>query len=267
MMISLAAAGTLHTVGALLVLVGIGTSWVRGPAGRWMTLIAFAAGAAALIAEGVFRAVVTNRAPLVGTYENTLVVAILLLVACSIILVFTDPPVRSTLTRLTAPWAILALAFGSRFSSSPLLVGVEGRGLLAYTHAFVGWLDFTVLIVGTMAALAMLLNRRGEVSAWQAVTTRMLGAGFVLLTATIASGAVLSFGVFGSWYQWQIVETLSAVLWLAYGFALHAFLLFGWRERRLAALTVAVLPLALATFWVWALYPGTYHYFERILGS
>lgn len=267
MTISLGTAGALHLTSVVFLLVGTLLIWLP----RWrhtgLTSLVFGAGAAALAAEGVLRAMITRRAPVVGTYENTLVVAAMIAVACLLVLQFAAPAVRLTLARLTAPWALMALFFGSRFSASPLLIGLEGRGALAYVHAFVGWFDFTVLIVGTMAAIGMLMADEGNLSVWRATTTRMLGAGFTLLTATIVSGALLSFGVFGSWYQWQIVETLSAVLWLAYGFALHAFLLFGWRGKRLAVLVVATLPIAIGAFWSWSLYSGTYHFFERVLGS
>lgn len=267
MTVSLETAGVLHLSAAVLLAAGVVISWLPTTRQRWVALSVFVAGTMTLTAEGWVRTMITGRPPVVGSYENTLVVAAMIALACVLILLWAPSPVRLNLTRLTSPWALAALAFGALFGAAPLVIGVEGRGLLAYGHAFVGWLDFTVLLVGTMAAVGMLVHRREGVGAWQAVMTRMLGAGFALLTATMATGALLSFGVFGSWYQWQIVETLSAVLWLAYGVALHAFLLFGWRDKRLAVLTVTLLPVVLATFWVWAVYPATYHFFERVLGS
>lgn len=264
--LNLATASILHQSSAVLIAAACVALAVLGRR-VWPARAALLAAAITLSAETGIRAAITGRAPLVGTYENTLVVALLIAIASALVLFFAAPAVRSTLARLTAPWALAALAFGWRFSSQPLPIGAEGRGALAFIHGAVGWIDFTVLLVGTMAALGMLLSRKSASSAWQPLVTRLLGSAFALLTATMASGALLSFGVFGSWYQWQIAETLAAALWLGYGFLLHAYLLFGWRDRRLAALVIALLPLSLAAFWSWSIYPATYHYFERILGS
>lgn len=229
--------------------------------------VTFGVASLLLTAEAIMRTLLTQRAPVVGTYENTLVVAALLTAATTLVLALAAPAVRLTLARLVSPWAIIALSYGWSFSASPLPIGAEGRGALAYAHAFVGWIDLTVLVVGAMAAVGMLLHRNGDSDVWQPLVSRSLGAGFTLLTTTMASGSLLSFAVFGSWYQWQIAETLAAALWLAYGFLLHAYLLFGWRDRRLAVLVLSILPLALAAFWSWSVYEGTYHFFERVLGS
>lgn len=264
--VSFAAASFLHQLAAVLLVAACLAVLALGRR-SWPSVVAFAAAALALAGEIGIRAVLTSRAPLVGTYENTVVVAMLTAVAAALVLLFAPPAVRTTLARLTAPWTLVALGYGWRFSSEPLPIGAEGRGVLAVVHGLFGWVDFTVLLVGTMAAVGMLLSRKTATAVWQPLVMRLLGSAFALLTATMASGSLLSFAAFGSWYQWQIAETLAAALWLGYGFLLHAYLLFGWRDRRLAVLVVALLPLSLAAFWSWSVYPATYHYFERILGS
>lgn len=264
--VNLDTASLLHQSAAVLLAVACVALAALGRR-AWPATAALLAAAITLTGEIGIRVAVTGRAPLVGTYENTLVVALLTTTASVLVLLLAAPAVRSTLARLTVPWTLAALAYGWRFSSQPLPIGAEGRGALAFIHGLVGWIDFTVLLVGTMAALGMLLSRKTASSVWQPLVTRLLGSAFALLTATMASGALLSFGAFGSWYQWQIAETLAAALWLGFGFLLHAYLLFGWRDRRLAALVIALFPLSLAAFWSWSIYPATYHYFERILGS
>lgn len=257
----------LHFGGAAVLALALPIVWYPSRRRIPGSAIIVGLGAAILFAEVVVRGLLAGRVPFVGTYQNALFTAALLGAATTVVLVTAAPGVRHALARLVLPWALAALIYGAFFSADLLPIGAEGRGLLAAAHAVVGWIDFTVLVVAAMAAVGMLLDRPGAQPAWQPILTRCLGAGFALLTATMASGAVLSFGVFGSWYQWQIAETLAAALWLAYGFLLHAYLLFGWRDRRLAVLVLGVLPLALAAFWSWSLYSGTYHYFETIIGS
>jgi ABC-type transport system involved in cytochrome c biogenesis permease subunit len=78
---------------------------------------------------------------------------------------------------------------------------------------------------------------------------------------------VYSLMLFSDWYRWQLVEAFAAAAWVAYSMLLHARLMFGWRGRKLAWFAVALVPLMVGTFWVWSVYPGTYHYFERVLAS
>lgn len=265
MMLDLVFATGLHRAAAAILIVGVLTLWFAGRRGPRHAGAIFSAGAIVLITEATVRGLVTQRLPVVGTYENTLVVAAMIATACALISFRSTMHIRAKLLALVAPWALAALAYGSLFSAEPISVGIEGRGMLAYAHALVGWLDFTVLLVASMSAVGMLLDRKTDPQVWQPVLARTFAAGFVGLTATMATGALLSFAVFGSWYQWQIVETLAAVLWLAYGLAIHALLMFGWRHKRLAVVAVSLLPLTLLTFWSWSIFANTYHYFERLL--
>lgn len=221
-----------------------------------------AVGAGLLVAETAVRVSVTGRPPVVGTYENTIVVAFMIAVACIITLLKSPPAVSLRLVGWTAPWAAVALLYGLAFSSQPLPIGVEGRGLLAYGHALVGWTTFTFMLLATVAAGQLLAHPDDRIS-WRPVLERMLACGFAGLTVTMATGSLLSFAAFGSWYQWQLVEGLAALLWLGYGVAIHAFLIFGWRDRRLAIVTAALVPVFILAFWSWSVYSGTYHHFDR----
>jgi len=228
----------------------------------WAGAVMLAAGTVADATFIVLRAVGVGRPPVMGTFENTLVAAgaiALVALACALAGPFAGRP---QLARLLAPWAFSTLAYGLFFRSQPMALEASGRSLLGYAHAFVGWLDLAVLLAATSAALATAVAKDSD-GLWDEAHARLLGIGFALLTVTMATGALLSLLLFSEWFRWQVVESFAAAAWIAYALVLHARLMFGWRGRRLALATLAVLPVVIAAFWIWSVYPDTYHYFER----
>lgn len=259
----IASVSALWWVALALFAVGAVALWL--PRRAWICgAVLLGAGVAVDVVFTVRRALDIGQPPVLGTFENTLVAApIIGSIAIGYALVgpFAGKP---QLTRVLAPWAPLTLAYGLLFRSEPLALEAAGRSLLAYAHAFVGWTDLGFLLAATMAAAGAAWVGEKE-SPWDEAHVRALGIGFALLTVTMATGAVLSMLLFSEWFRWQIVEALTAALWIAYGLILHARLMFGWRGRKLAGATLAALPLALAAFWIWSVYPDTYHYFEKAL--
>jgi ABC-type uncharacterized transport system permease subunit len=227
---------------------------------------AAALGLGALTLTLAARTIAAGRPPVLGTFENSLVAAWMLAVVALVLCTIGPFARRAHLARLVMPWAVLVLGYGSGFEREPMRIEAASRSIVGYSHALAGWLAFAVLTAASMAALGLLLSRReGEASAWDESLSRLTGAGFALLTATMSSGAVYSFMLFSEWYRWQVVEAFSAAAWLSYGLVLHSRLMFGWRGRRLAWSVLAVVPLMLAAFWIWSVYPDTYHYFEGVL--
>jgi ABC-type uncharacterized transport system permease subunit len=116
-----------------------------------------------------------------------------------------------------------------------------------------------------MAAVARLLVRPTEAADgldWWII--RGLGTGFALFSGLIAVGAFYGYELFAEWFRWELVEVLSVAAWIAYGLAIHAWLLFGWRGKRIAVAALLTLPLLLLAFWSWSIYSGTYHYFDIV---
>lgn len=63
---------------------------------------------------------------------------------------------------------------------------------------------------------------------------KLAGLGFVLLGVMIASGSVWAYQSWGSYWNWDTIETWSAVTWLVYGIHLHLRRTFAWRGRHFA---------------------------------
>jgi ABC-type uncharacterized transport system permease subunit len=87
-------------------------------------------------------------------------------------------------------------------------------------------------LVGALARLPPLLTL-------ERLLFRILAAGFVLLTATLATGALFSEELFGRALQFNH-KTLFAVLsWLIFGWLLAGRWCYGWRGRRALRWTLA----------------------------
>lgn len=254
-----------YAAGAAGTTLGCLALWLPKPlqrAGRPLLV----AGWAALTAAAVARGLVAGRVPVIGTFENTLLAGGFIVLTA--ILISIGGPVQRShhFARLLAPLALLTLAAGWLAPMQPLPISAGGRSWMGYVHALIGWADFAVLAGTLAAAVGQLRNSRAvEEEAWDETLARLLGLGFALLTATMASGSVYSYILFGEWYRWQVVETTTMAAWLAYAALLHLRLLHRWSGRRLAVATLAAFPLALVAFWIWAIYPDTYHYFDAAL--
>ncbi|MCL4762714.1 MAG: cytochrome c biogenesis protein CcsA [Burkholderiales bacterium] len=68
---------------------------------------------------------------------------------------------------------------------------------------------------------------------------RLIGAGFVLLTATLLTGVLFSEEVFGQPFKLTHKSVLSFVAWLTFGTLLLGRWRFGWRGRKARNLIVA----------------------------
>lgn len=204
----------------------------------------------------------TGHPPVFGTFENSMASSWSLLVAVVII-------VRSR-SRRSARWESIALlawvpltaAYGLFFSRTPYPLTISERSILVDVHVAFAWAAYVVLLWACMIALRVILRGSSADTEADALLVRTSGIGFVLFSGVLAIGAIYSFQLFTRYFTWEIVETLSVCLWLAYGLILHQRLFFGWTGKRLAWLVLATLPLLLATFWVWSVFSGTYHFFE-----
>lgn len=74
------------------------------------------------------------------------------------------------------------------------------------------------------------------------LTFRIVGAGFVFQGVMIAAGAVWANEAWGSYWNWDPIETWSLIAWAVYALYLHLTLTMGWRGRRAAWVLVIALP-------------------------
>ncbi|CAD7777191.1 Cytochrome c biogenesis protein CcsA [Candidatus Methanoperedenaceae archaeon GB50] len=62
--------------------------------------------------------------------------------------------------------------------------------------------------------------------------------GFTLLTVGIITGAVWADKAWGSYWSWDPKETWSLITWFIYATFIHCRLVKGWREKKMAVLSI-----------------------------
>lgn len=204
----------------------------------------------------------TGHPPVFGTFENSMASSWSLLVAV-VVIQLARPPRSSRWESLALlAWVPLTVAYGVFFNRTPYPLTISERSILVDVHVAFAWAAYVVLLWACMIALRTVVRGSSADASHDALLVRAAGVGFALFSGVLVIGAIYSFQLFTRYFTWEIVETLSVCLWLAYGLILHQRLFFGWTGRRLAWLVLATLPLLLATFWVWSIFSGTYHFFE-----
>lgn len=241
---------------ALVRAAGVELPWVRP-----VLLVVAGVGVLALVARGVL----AGHAPIFGTFENTLSAAVTLL----LVAVVTSRGRTSTVSWAWAtPWALILLLYGTRFSRQALPLTISEDSLWVDVHVLFAWISFASLVYASSLAVFGALGKQPKGLKREEVDDRIGGAlnvGFLNLTAMMLTGAWYLYVVFAEFWRWEVVGTMSLVAWIGYGMVIHARYFYRLGGRGLAWAVLAVLPAMILTFWVWSLFPGTYHYFDILL--
>jgi ABC-type uncharacterized transport system permease subunit len=157
-------------------------------------------------------------------------------------------PLRG-LQPLVLPAAAVALVLPLVFPGT--VVQAAERGIALRLHLLVAILAYSLLTIAALHAVLMAaLDRRlhaGAAGAESATSRlfrqappllamerllfRLIGAGFVLLTATVLSGVLFSEYLFGRALRFEHKTVFALAAWLVFGGLLAGRLVFGWRGR------------------------------------
>jgi ABC-type transport system involved in cytochrome c biogenesis permease subunit len=227
---------------------------------RLARLFAVAGVVAALVGMSV-RWWVTGHPPMFGTLENTWLCGTVLLG------VFIWADLLGGRLRefapLLPPWSAVILAWGLRFRFEPLPVTISEQSIIVDLHVALAWTAFAALLWAGTISLVGLVRRREPISRdVDRLVMRLVSYGYVFLTAMILVGGTYLFVLFGKFWRWEPVGILALVTWIGYSILLHGWLLQGWRGARLAWASASLLVPLLLLFWLWSVFPGTYHYFD-----
>lgn len=235
---------------------------LRSESLRWGGRIAWLAVAVGAVGLTV-RTLASGHLPIFGTFENTYTSSwVLLTVAC--VAAWKDERLTGA-WRYAAPWSFVLQCYGLRFRSEPVPLTISEQSLIVDVHVVFAWLAFAGLIGASTIAVRTLSRRRPfglDAEEADDIQSRLVLMGFCALSAMLVTGAFYLWILFGSFWRWEVVETLSLLAWLGYGLVVHVRLFYGWSGWKLAAATVAVLPLLILAFWIWSVFPATYHYFD-----
>ncbi|MDF1542189.1 MAG: hypothetical protein RQ731_04570 [Anaerosomatales bacterium] len=234
-------------------------AWIdRVTAARW----SLAASAGLLCAVAAVRWVVTAHPPIFGTHENAIASALALIITAWFMVRPGSDRAHSAPAALLTLFACVTLVYGLFFETALYPLTISERSLWVDLHVLLAWLAYAQLLAAVAVAIVALAGIADASIASSASQLGRLGLGFAAFTAMTSVGAFYSFQLFSDWFRWEVVESLAAASWVALGLVIHGRQFWGWREKRLAAATVMLLPLIVLTYWIWSLYAGTYHYFE-----
>lgn len=238
----------------------VGAVWSKYlTAGWWISLLAVFSGLAWL----VLRTAESGHLPIFGTFENTFTAASAL-VTVAIVVEWRLPQARGV-WRWAAPWSLALLLYGTRFRVEPVPLTISEQSLWVDVHVLFAWLAFVALLGASTLAMLRLaekvpfgLDEEGA----DDLLGRLVVLGFLGLTLMLVLGSFYLYVLFAVFWRWEIVETLSLLAWLGYGLVAHARQFYRLGGRRLATAVVAILPLLLLAFWIWSVFPGTFHFFD-----
>ena len=246
---------------ALALLTSLVARWLpkAGDAGR--VLVTAAAGAATL--GLAVRWAGSGHPPIFGTFENTYAATWFVLSVAAA--ASWAPSGLRDAWRWGPPWAVPLMLWGMRFRAEATPLTISEQSLWVDFHVLFAWLAFVPLLAATTLSGLRLAGRDplglDERDSGR-LLTRLLLIGFVSMTVMLALGSWYMFLLFGRFWRWEIVETLTLVAWIGYGTAIHARMFGTLRGRGLHALVVSLLPILVLAFFIWSVYAGTYHYFE-----
>lgn len=251
-----------------LTMVAVGAALVAAVVSPWFVRarpFGLSAVAVALASATVFLAMrwaAVGHPPLFGTFENTYA-ATWCLLAFGLFAAFRLPTMRDS-WRIAAFWSAVFMAWGTRFRSTPVPLTISEQSIWVDVHVIFAWAAFVPLLVaGSMAVVDLIRGRRQPLSEQGRRNLNvLLTVGFVAFTAMLASGSWYLNVLFGTLWQWGIVETLCLLAWLVYAIVIHGVLFRRWSGAKLLLPLALMIPVLLAAYWVWSVFPGTFHFFD-----
>lgn len=196
----------------------------------------------------VLRAISINHLPLFGTYENSQVAGWVIVFITLII--YRRYPNLKNISVVTFLWSLLMVLWSLKFNRHLIPLTISEQSLWVDFHVLFAWMAFGSFFTAWALALFYLMKKgnririRMEPEELSELQLKFLFFGFITYTIMIALGSVYEYLLFGKWWQWDIVETISLILWILYGLILHLKLFYKNRDKLAAWLTL-ITPLGL----------------------
>lgn len=244
--------GALLAYAVASVLFIIGLAFGQRATLRWGTAAA-AVGLALQSVAILSRWRLVGHGPYLGFYE------VAGLLAWTTVLVFLLLAYRyrglASLGALVLPLALVVLGAALLADSSAQPVVGTLASLWLVIHVLFANLSFACYAGAFFVASAYLLGTGRRTSSvdgllarlpaaeeLDALTARLVAAGFLLQGLMIVTGAIWANEAWGRYWAWDPIEAWSLAAWAVYAVWLHLRLTLGWQGRRTAWLAVAALP-------------------------
>jgi len=123
------------------------------------------------------------------------------------------------------------------------------------SSCFIGYAAFTISFVASILYLckreksgAALLSRK----TLDDINYKMIAIGFVMFSILIVTGMLRSKIIWGSYWQWDLVQTWSLIAWLVYAVLLHGRFTWKWSGTLTAILSIIGFGFSIISFLVGA---------------
>lgn len=161
------------------------------------------------------------------------------------------------------PISLLVMSYGvmSAPEMGPLLAEYQNPWFIV--HILFAWFAYACYVVACGCAVFYLLKEKYFVGdspesfygrlpsllTLDELSFRSIAFGFVTHSAMIVSGSIWANTAWGSYWNWDPVETWSLVSWLIYGVYIHLRLTFRWKEKKAAWLAILALIAVVFSYW------------------
>ena len=216
----------------------------------------------------VIRWVESKHIPVMGDYENALAGSWVMLV------LFRFAQIRwkqlKNLIIILLPLVILTLGFGLNDDSQagPLTPPYQSPWLIV--HIIFAWFAYASFTLSFALAVSFLIKNKSpgflpdKRIASDKLSSDFIFFGFINHTIMIAAGSIWANLLWGSYWNWDPVETWSLVCWLLYGLYMHLRFTYKWKYKKAAWLNVISFISMIISFWGTNLIGEGLHIFNLI---
>jgi cytochrome c-type biogenesis protein CcsB len=222
----------------------------------WFALLGCLAHTAAIGAR--FQA--TGHLPWSGHYEDALMGS-WFIICCTLFVGWRNRQLQC-LAIVTVPVVVIMMGYGYMQNPGLLPKAASLKTIWLYIHVYFAWLAFGAYTLAMACGVLFLLKQRDEkrpernpsyeklpsLDRLDELIFRYVVFGFITDTIMMAAGGIWAKSLWGSYWNWDPVETWSLISWLIYGTSIHLRVSLGWRGKRLAWLAVAALSTVIISF-------------------
>lgn len=224
------------------------------------TTFLMTAGFAAHLFAIIARFQATGHLPWSGHYEYALMGG-WFIIAATLFVGWQNKQLQA-LAVATGPLVVVMMGYGYMQNPDLTPMAASLKTVWLYIHVYFAWLAFGAYSLAMASGVLFLLKKKDEAAELHnpsydrfpslgrldELIFRYVIFGFITDTIMICAGAIWAKDLWGSYWNWDPVETWSLISWLTYGITIHLRVTFGWRENRLAWLAVGALSTVIICF-------------------
>lgn len=220
----------------------------------------------------VFRWIATGHPPVMRHYENALAGA--WAVCLFLLFMRKKESVYTHMMLVLLPFTLLMLGYG--VMNAPRLEPYTPvfRTPWLVVHIVFAWFSYSSFVItGGLGGIYLVTDsrrRRGiapeniahKLDSLDDLGARFIIFGFICSTIMILAGSIWASKLWGSYWNWDPIETWSLISWIIYGIYLHLRFAFKWKGRKMAIIAIAALSTVIISFWGINYVMNTMHRFQ-----